>query len=58
MIVEIHFQMNYTSGEWKTIKKFIRLEDSSKFFIQVLSQNQQTKDTNTITILQKDIDKI
>ena len=42
MIVEIHFQMNYTSGEWKTIKKFIRLEDSTKFFIQVLSQNQQT----------------
>ena len=22
MIVEIHFQMNYSSGKWKTIKKF------------------------------------
>ena len=27
MIVEIHFQMNYSSGEWKRIKKYRRLED-------------------------------
>ena len=27
MIVEIHFQMNYSSGEWKRIKKYRRLEE-------------------------------
>lgn len=27
MIVEIHFQMNYSTGEWKRIKKYRRLED-------------------------------
>merc|ERR1712004_457357 len=34
MIVEIHFQMNYSTGEWKRIKKYRRLED-------VLQQQQQ-----------------
>lgn len=47
MIVEIHFEMNYSSGEWKTIKKFIRLEDSKQTHI---------KNTNTITIIKKYID--
>ena len=28
MIAKNAFQMNYSSGEWKTIKKFMRLEDS------------------------------
>ena len=46
MIVEIHFKMNYSSGDWKTIKKFIRLEDSKPTHI---------KDTNTITTI-KNID--
>ena len=27
MIVETHFQMNYSTGEWKRIKKYRRLED-------------------------------
>ena len=27
MIVETHFQMNYSSGEWRRIKKCRRLED-------------------------------
>jgi hypothetical protein len=28
MIVETHFQMNYSSGEWKRINKYRRLEES------------------------------
>ncbi len=28
MIVETHFQMNYSSGQWTRIKKFKRLEDA------------------------------
>lgn len=29
MLVETHFQMNYNTGEWKRIKKYIELERTS-----------------------------
>jgi negative elongation factor A len=31
MIVETHFQMNYSTGEWKRIKKYRRLEEDVIF---------------------------
>ena len=50
MIVKNAFQMNYSSGEWKTIKKFMRPEEQKPTHIKDL-------DTNTITILKKDVDQ-
>ena len=47
MIVEIHFQMNYSSGKWITIKKFMKLEDYKPKHLQTT--------TNVVT-LQKDFD--
>lgn len=29
MLVETHFQMNYNTGEWKRIKKYIELDRTS-----------------------------
>ncbi len=28
MSVEVHFQMNYSTGEWNRIRKFRKLEDA------------------------------